>query len=47
MPAGTFAFFTPLHLPLGFHPVALAAECLEVVVLVVVGAAAIVDVVDF
>lgn len=45
--AGAFAFFTPLCFLLGFGAVALAAECLEVGVLVVGGAAAVVDVVDF
>lgn len=47
MPAGTFAFFTPLHLPLGFRTVAWAAECLKVDVQAVGGTAAIVYVVDF
>lgn len=45
--AGTFPFFTPLHLPLGFRTVAWAAECLKVDVQAVGGAAAIVYVVDF
>jgi len=47
MSAGAFVFFAPLHFLLGFGAVALAAECLEVGVSVVAGAAAIVDVVDF
>ena len=45
--SGTFPFFAAVYLPAGFRPVALTAEYLEVVVLAVVGAAAIVDVVDF
>lgn len=45
--AGTFPFFTPLHLPLGFRTVAWAAECLKVDVQAVGGTAAIVYVVDF
>lgn len=45
--AGTFPFFTPLHFPLGFCAVAWAAEHLEVRVAVIVGAACVVDVVDF
>lgn len=45
MTAGPFLFFAPLNLPLGFGAVALAAECLEVGVFVVVGAALVVDVV--
>lgn len=45
--AGTFLFFTPLHLPLGFRTVAWAAECLKVGVQAVGGAATVVYVVDF
>lgn len=45
--AGTFPFFTPLHLPLGFRTVAWAAECLKVDIQAVGGTAAIVYVVDF
>ena len=47
IPAGAFAFFTPLHLPLGFRTVAWAAERLKVDVQAVGGTAAIVYVVDF
>lgn len=45
--AGTFPFFTPLHLPLGFRTVAWAAECLKVGVQTVDGTAAVIYVVDF